>query len=150
MCNQTETKVNPYEVSNYVLNTRRRRWGVTIRVRQSGHSRFVFITKSEHPRHMARWPQSTTTMLACKHRILLVNTCLKEYNQTYFFILTDDAEPGSFDSSGRHRRRLWRGPGCSVRCRPVRMSMSMIRATGDSGFNSPAIADLIHNNICID
>jgi hypothetical protein len=42
-------------LTGQVLKMRRRRDSVTMRVRQSGHSRELSMMSSEQPRHMARW-----------------------------------------------------------------------------------------------
>jgi hypothetical protein len=44
-------------VKRYDLNMRRRRASVTIRVRQSGHSRDEDMIRSEQLRHIAKWLQ---------------------------------------------------------------------------------------------
>lgn len=46
------------------MNIRRSRASVTIRVRQSGHSRDEASTRSEQARHIARCPQSTIAIFA--------------------------------------------------------------------------------------
>ena len=44
-------------IRRYDLNMRRRRASVTIRVRQSGHSRDEDMMRSEQLRHIAKWLQ---------------------------------------------------------------------------------------------
>lgn len=46
------------------MNIRKSLASVTMRVRQSGHSRDEASTRSEHARHMARCPQSTIAIFA--------------------------------------------------------------------------------------
>lgn len=51
------TKVQSRVIQCYDLNMRRRRASVTIRVRQSGHSRDEDMMRSEQLRHIAKWLQ---------------------------------------------------------------------------------------------
>lgn len=50
-------KVQSRMIQCYDLNMRRRRASVTIRVRQSGHSRDEDMMRSEQWRHIAKWLQ---------------------------------------------------------------------------------------------
>lgn len=50
-------KVQGTVIQRYDLNMRRRRASVTIRVRQSGHSRDEDMMRSEQLRHIAKWLQ---------------------------------------------------------------------------------------------
>lgn len=50
-------KVQTRVIQRYDLNIRRRRASVTIRVRQSGHSRDEDMMRSEQLRHIAKWLQ---------------------------------------------------------------------------------------------
>lgn len=48
-------KVQGRVIQRYDLNMRKRRASVTIRVRQSGHSRDEDMMRSEQLRHIAKW-----------------------------------------------------------------------------------------------
>jgi hypothetical protein len=50
-------KVQSRVIQRYDLNMRKRRASVTIRVRQSGHSRDEDMIRSEQLRHIAKWLQ---------------------------------------------------------------------------------------------
>ena len=51
------TKSASRVIQRYDLNMRKRRASVTIRVRQSGHSRDEDMMRSEQLRHIAKWLQ---------------------------------------------------------------------------------------------
>jgi hypothetical protein len=74
-------------IQRYDLNMRRRRASVTIRVRQSGHSRDEDMMRSEQLRHIAKWLQKK----GIRQRAEAVAKKLNTYPQSTMAILASSS-----------------------------------------------------------
>src|SRR5712691_5179751 len=95
-------KVQNRVLQRYDLNMRRSRASVTIRVRQSGHSREEDMTRSEQLRHIAKWLRND---FRCKWMLFKRDVHPPAINNgnVSFFVLADNTQSISFKvESGSH------------------------------------------------
>lgn len=78
---------------------------MTIRVRQSGHSREEDMIRSEHWRHIAKWLRNV--FVVSKYLGRSVHAPAINNGDVSFFILTDDAKSVSFKVNRGSLHRRW-------------------------------------------